>query len=107
MKHVTIADKSFLVGDDAADTLIRYAALMGKVGSADTVTIRSIGVDGEVVEAQFLLNPGSVLMSESTHSALPEPDNSDALQYMWDQIQRYESFSMPEDETESGAGREA
>ena len=107
MKHVTMAEKSFLVGDDVANTLIRYAALLGKVGSADSVTIHSLGVDGELVEAQFLLNPGTVLMAESTLSALPEPDNEDALQYMRDQIDKYETYSLPQDEPESEAARDA
>jgi hypothetical protein len=90
MKHVTIAEKSFLLGDDVADLLIRYAALLGKVNSADSISVRSIGIDGEIVEAQFLLNSGSVMMAESTHSALPEPDNRDAVQYIEDQLGRYE-----------------
>ena len=93
-----MADKSFLVGDDVAETLIRYAALLGKVGSADSVSIRSLGIDGELVEALFLLNSGTVLMAESTHSDLPEPDNSDALQYMRDQIEKYDSYSLPQDD---------
>jgi len=99
VKHVTIAEKSFLVGDDVADTLVRYAALLGKANSADSVTIRSLGVDGEEVEALYLLNSGTVLMAESTRSTLPEPDNSDALKYMQEQMDRYESYDLlPDDE---------
>lgn len=30
MQYVTYADKSLLVGDDAAETLIRYAAALGR-----------------------------------------------------------------------------
>ena len=95
MKHVTIADKSLLVGDAVADALVRYAALLGQRNSADTVTIRSIGVDGEQVDAVFLLNSGTVMMAESTNSTLPEPDNNDALAYMQDQLQRYENYDLP------------
>jgi hypothetical protein len=106
MKHVTIAEKSFLVGDDVADLLIRYAALLGKVNSADSVSVRSIGADGEVVEAMYLLNSGVVMMAEGTSSTLPEPDNRDAVTYMEDQIRRYESFEMPQDEDEHEADDE-
>jgi len=95
VRHITIADKSLLVGNAVADALIRYAALLGQRNSADTVTIRSIGVDGEQVDAVFLLNSGTVMMAESTNSTLPEPDNSDALAYMHDQLQRYENFDLP------------
>ncbi|HEY8319490.1 MAG TPA: hypothetical protein VIG76_11720 [Amnibacterium sp.] len=107
MKHVTMAEKSFLVGDDVADLLIRYAALLGKVGSADSVSIRSLGIDGELVEALFLLNSGTVLMAESTHSKLPEPDNSDAIQYMRDQIEKYDSYALPQDESETETPQDA
>ena len=99
MKHVTIADKSLLVGDAVAETLIRYAALLGQRSSADSVTIRSIGVDGEQVDALFLLNAGTVMMAESTSSTLPEPDNDDALAYMQDQLQRYESYDLADGES--------
>ncbi len=102
-----MAEKSFLVGDDVAETLIRYAALLGKVGSADSVSIRSLGVDGELVEALFLLNSGTVMMAESTHSDLPEPDNSDALQYMHDQIDKYDSYSLPQDASESETSQQS
>jgi hypothetical protein len=96
VKHVTIAGKSLLLGDDVADALVRYATLLGSAGGADSVTIRSIGADGEEVEAAFLLNSGTVLMVESTRSTLPEPDNADALQYMRDQMGRRESYELPE-----------
>lgn len=98
VKHVTIAEKSLLIGDDVADLLVRYASLLGKVGSADHVVIRSIGIDGEEVEADFLLNSGTVMMTESTHSALPEPDNSDALTYIRDRLEHYEDYTLPDPE---------
>ena len=100
VKHVTIAGKSLLMGDEVADALVRYAALLGKVYSADRVVVRSVGRDGEEVEADFLLNPGVVLMAESTTSGLPEPDNADALRYLRDRMQQYEDYSMPDPETD-------
>lgn len=93
---MTIADKSLLIGDEVADLLISYGALLGKVGSADHVLVRSIGVDGEEVEANYLLNSGTVLMVESTRSKLPEPDNGEAIAYMQDRLQHYESYTLPD-----------
>jgi hypothetical protein len=95
MKHVTMAHTSLLVGDAVANALVRYATLLGRIGSADSVIIRSIGVTGEVVEASFLLNSGTVLIAESTTSGLQEPDNAEALQYMQDQIARQETYELP------------
>jgi hypothetical protein len=98
-----IAGKSLLIGDEVADTLVRYAALLGKANSADNVIVRSIGVDGEEVEANYLLNSGTVLVSESTRSTLPEPDNADALAYLQDRLQQYETYSLPGPDEESEA----
>jgi hypothetical protein len=100
MRHVTIAGKSLLVGDEVAATLVQYATLLGKLNSADNVTIRSIGVDGAQVDAVFLLNSGTVMMTESTVSRLPEPENADAVAYMQDRLQRYETYSFPDDESD-------
>jgi hypothetical protein len=86
MKHVTYAEKSLLVGTDAADLLLEYAAALGSAGRADNVEIRAIGVDGEEVVATFLLDPGSSLMAESSRSVLPEPDNDAISLYMRDAI---------------------
>ena len=97
--HITMAGTSLLVGDEVADALVRYATLLGKVHSADSLIVRSIGWDGQEVEADFLLNSGTVMMAESTTSELPEPDNADALAYLHDRMQRYEDYSMPAPET--------
>jgi hypothetical protein len=90
MKHVTMAEKSLLIGDDAADTLLRYAALIARLGSGDAVTLRAIGVDGEDVTVSFLLNSGTVILAESTFSNLPEPDNSEQIEYMKSRIAGFE-----------------
>jgi hypothetical protein len=86
VKHLTVADKSLLVGDDAADLLVEYAKLLGQVSSADSIDLHAIGADGDEVVATFLLNSGVTLVAESTTSQLAEPDNSKAEQYMHTQI---------------------
>ena len=40
MKHVTFGDKSLLMGDSAADTLMEYARMLAQSGGADSVTLR-------------------------------------------------------------------
>jgi hypothetical protein len=82
MQHITMSDKSLLVGDSVAELLLEYAALIAKVGSGDTVKVRAFGDDGDEVTASFLLNSGTVLMSETTASPLPEPENSEAEMYL-------------------------
>jgi hypothetical protein len=82
MHHVTFADKSLLIGDEAAHILLEYAAALASKDTADTVTLKAIGADGDDVSAVFLLNQGSPLMAESATTTVAEPDNSDAIEYM-------------------------
>ncbi|MGC5172255.1 hypothetical protein ACLQ2Q_16580 [Microbacterium sp. DT81.1] len=85
MKHITYAQKSLLVGDAAADALVEYAVALAKNASADTVTLKAFGVDGADVEATFVLDAGTIVMAETTKSSIPEPDDSEAVEYMREQ----------------------
>ena len=89
MQHVTMADKSLLVGDRVAGLLVEYAALIAQVAGGDTVRVNAVGPDGSPVVATFLLNSGTVLMIESTHSELPEPDNGEAEAYLQERLDSY------------------
>lgn len=82
MKHVTFADKSLLMGDDAADTLMEYARLIADTQHADTVTLSSISTDGNTVDVSFLLNSNTVLVIETTNSATEPPGNGPAVREM-------------------------
>jgi hypothetical protein len=86
MKHVSYADKSLFIGDDAADTLLEYARLVADNQRADTVTLRSISSDGNTVEASFLLDASTILMVETTNSEMEPPDNSEAVKDMKERI---------------------
>jgi hypothetical protein len=100
MKHVTAVEKSLLIGDGAADTLAEYAAHLARLGSGDTVQLNALGSDGDEVVATFLLNSGTALMVETTASALPEPDNADAIAYMVAQMAQFDvsADAVPTDE---------
>lgn len=91
MKRISYGEKSLLVGDKAADTLMHYAALLARNHSADIVELRALGTDGSDVKATFLLDAGAPLMAETTHSSMSEPDNSDTIAYMQTQIMRLSS----------------
>jgi hypothetical protein len=95
MKHLTYADKSLLVGDEIADLLLEYAALLASNNIADTVDVRSISSDGDEVMAKFLLGEGAPLMTETTHSSLEEPDNLESEVYVKEQITRLTSSPRP------------
>jgi hypothetical protein len=107
MQHLTVADKSLLIGNVLGDLLLEYSALLGRIGSADTVKIQAIGADGDEVVAGLLLNEGTVLVVESSTSALPEPENGDVEAYMRERIERFDfassdPFPMPDEDARSG-----
>jgi hypothetical protein len=86
MKHLTYADRSVLTGDEAADVLVEFSAVLAETGHADSVTLNALGDDGNAIVAKFVLGSGTNLMSASTTSQLPEPENGDAIAYMKEQI---------------------
>lgn len=103
MKHVTVADKDLLLGDGTADLLVEYAKVLGQENSADSVELHAISSDGDEVVANFLLNSGVTIITETTTSQLPEPDNRQADEYLRGEILRSaESRSFNPDEA-SGA----
>lgn len=94
MKHITYSDKSVLIGDEIADLLIEYAAELTTKGEADTVFVHAVSSDGDEVEANFLIGPGAPLMSETTTSTLPEPDNGKTIEYIRERLQRLTSANQ-------------
>ena len=82
MRLLTYADRSILIGDEAADTLLEFSALLAETGHADSVALNAIGSEGDDIVASFVLGSGTNLMAESTSSKLPEPGNDEGLEYM-------------------------
>ena len=87
MKHISFADKTLFVDDDAADCLIEYAALLAAEHTGDSVRLRAIGQDGNEVEVDFVLNSATNLASESTNSSVEPPENAEAVEYMRSRIE--------------------
>jgi hypothetical protein len=82
MKYLTYADRSVLIGDDAADLLIRYSAVLAETGHADSVALSVLNQDGDNIVASFVLGSGTNVMTASTSSTLPEPANEDGINYI-------------------------
>ena len=91
MKRLTYADKSLLVDDETADLIVKYAVALGAAGSADSVDLRGFGADGDEVVGSFVLNAGTVLMAETVHTSMTDPDNSEAIEYMRARLARLQS----------------
>jgi hypothetical protein len=86
MKNVTYAAKSLLMGDEAADLLVEYSALLADQRRADAVDALAYSGEGDAVTVKLLLGEGTPLMTESMSSSLPEPDNGAAVEYMREQM---------------------
>ena len=93
MMHVTYAGKSILTGDEVADLLVQYAAVLADSRSGDSVKVRGISGEGNEVVAHYLLDTGAPLMAETTHSTLPEPDNDEVVDYMRRKLREFSSPS--------------
>ncbi len=82
MKLVTFGDRRLFLGNEAADALTEYTAILSSRNSADTVTLNVIGPDGHAVSATLVLNQGVTLIAETADETFIEPDNSGAIDYM-------------------------
>ena len=87
MKHISFADKTVFVSDEAADSLVEYTALLGAAQSADSVRLRAVGQDGNEADVDFVLNASTNLLSESTNATMEPPENAEAVAYMRDKIE--------------------
>jgi hypothetical protein len=101
MKYLTYADQSVLIGDEAADMLIRYSALLAEKGHADAISLSVIGNDGDAAVASFVLGTGTNLMATSTNSTIVEPDNREGIDNMRAKIDLLESPPAAEPDTGS------
>lgn len=90
MKLVTYSDTPLLIGDEAADLLIRYASSLANVGRADVVVVKALGTQQVEVDVTFLLDSGTVMLAETAESPFAEPENSTAVNYMRGRMQALE-----------------
>ncbi len=96
MKHLPLGEKSLFVGDEAADALLQCASVIARSARADTVELNVIGPDGHIGTATFLLDTGTNLVAESADDeAFAEPDNSQAVKYMREQLAAIERPASP------------
>lgn len=82
MKHLRFGTKSLFVGDDAADALVDYAALVAQLRTGDRVDLRGFSAEGNRITTTFLLNSGTELVAETTNLPFDDVDNDEAVAYM-------------------------
>jgi hypothetical protein len=95
MKRINYGAVSYLVGDEVADTIVRYTAMLAAEGDADAVEVNVLGPDGNPEMATFALGPGILMTAETTRSELEPPGNEDATAYMQERLQRHAKGAQP------------
>lgn len=75
-----------MAGDDVADLVVRYAALLSQQNTADSLEIEAFETTGAATTVTLLLNDGLALVTESVDSTLAEPDNAPAERYLRSRI---------------------
>lgn len=91
MKHVVYAENSLLMGDEVVDLMMEYAVLLARQASADSVDVAAISTEGDAVTATFLIGPATIMVAETSRSALPEPENESAVSYLREKIDQIKS----------------
>ncbi|WP_431278732.1 hypothetical protein [Leifsonia poae] len=64
MKRIHYASGTLVTGDDIADVLVRYAAVLAENGGAAEVSAPVVVGDGQVGRALLLLGPASQILAE-------------------------------------------
>ena len=95
MKRINYGDVNYLVGDEVADTMVRFTARLTTAQQGDAVEVNVLGPDGNAEVATFALGPGVAVTAESTRSVLAEPDNAAAVAFMKDAVARLDAAPEP------------
>ena len=88
------AENSLLMGDEVVDLMMEYAVLLARQASADSVDVAAISAGGDEVTATFLIGPATIMVAETSRSALPEPENGSAVSYLKEKIEQIKSPPM-------------
>lgn len=79
MKSITYAEKSWLLGDDAADAVVEYAVLLARTGSADSVDVNALSTQGTPHLLTLVIGPATMMTLASVEVPMDEPDNDEAV----------------------------
>ncbi|MFC0678384.1 hypothetical protein ACFFGH_11085 [Lysobacter korlensis] len=93
MRRVTYVDESVIVGEEFGMLILEYAASLARNNTSEPLHFRALNDEGEV-ETAFLLGPASQIVVVKTNSLLPEPENSEAEDYMRSRIRQL-TFPTP------------
>jgi hypothetical protein len=76
MKQIRYGERTWLVGDTTADTLMDYAAALARADSAEHVALTVLDVNGAQEHLDLLIGPATMMTAEDGGDEFAEPDNS-------------------------------
>jgi len=82
MKNLYYPGGSVVTGSDLADAIMLYAEALCNRRQVDVVDIPVVGVDGQLLRAQFLIGSASQLVSVTAQSMLPELVEPETLDFL-------------------------
>jgi hypothetical protein len=99
MRRIVYAGGTFITGDEVADALLDYAAVLANLERAATISVPAIGESGPT-EVKVLVGPASQVLSEASDHAGPEPDAADFIREVEEATRQGERrFSLPAPES--------
>lgn len=76
MRIITYDGGDWLVGDEMASVLIEYSVIMARQGSADSVDVAGLTLEGAPQQVSVVLGPATMMSTRSIEVDFAEPDNS-------------------------------
>lgn len=97
MKSITYAENSWLMGDAAADAVVEYAVLLARTGSADSVDMNALTMEGTPCILTLVIGPATMMTAATLDSSYAEPDNTEALTIIHERMRIIQSppITMP------------
>src|SRR5689334_6622281 len=76
MKQIRYGERTWLLGDTTADTLLDYAAALARANSAERVSVQVLDINGDSEQLDLLIGPATMMTAEPTHDEFDDPDNA-------------------------------
>jgi hypothetical protein len=94
VKELVYAGRAVLVGDEAADAVVDYAAVLARMRSADSVELEALTEDRRPVRVYYVLGNVAPVMAQTIEIDEAEPDNASQVGYMRAALRRLDPDLM-------------
>ncbi|WIB77973.1 hypothetical protein DEJ28_02425 [Curtobacterium sp. MCPF17_002] len=82
MKYIHYNGTTILTGDEIADAVAEYAAVLGANGRTDTVHVPTADAHGQLIRATLLIGPASQIVLEPAPEDELEPESPEFVEQL-------------------------